>query len=196
MHEMGFNCSPGGCRRGQHLQCHFVQLENLLRPMSPAMNSTMLGAIGGILILTIGAIALVWRVKNSTVWAVAAISLVLVAGLAPRVLDAVEKEEAQAVREEEDRRIELKLKSEIEMRKRDVEERIPAQRPYSPAEALAFVEFVSDSDLSYRSLSDHSNVTFALLQRALEAKIVDPNGMVKGVRPVDVTSRCFFSSIG
>jgi hypothetical protein len=168
------------------------QLENLLRPMSSAVNSTMLGAIGVILILTIGAIVLVWRVKNSTVWAVVAISLVLVTGLAPRVLDAVEREEAQTIREEEDRRVELKLKSEIEMRKRDVEERIAAQRPYSPAEALGFIEFVDGSDLSYRSLPDYSDVTFGLLQRALEAKIVDPNGMVKGVRPVDVNPEPLF----
>jgi hypothetical protein len=168
------------------------RLENLWAPTSLLMDITLSGAIGVILVLTAGALALVWRGKNLTLWLFIAITLVLIAGFAPRALDVVEKEEAQAIREEEGRRTELVMNRDIELRRRDVEERISAQRPYSPAEAMAFVESVGDSDLSYRSLTDHSDTTLALLQRALEGKIVDPNGLVKGVRPVDVNSEPLF----
>lgn len=168
------------------------QLDNLLRPTSPLMNSAISGTVGAILILTIGALVLVWWVKKSTAWVVIVIALVLVAGFVPRVLDVAEKREAQAIRDDDNRRIEIKMNFDIESRKRDVEERISAREPYLPAEALTFVEFVVGSDLRYRSLPDHSDVAFALLQRALEHKIVDPNGLVKGVRPVDVNMEPLF----
>jgi hypothetical protein len=170
----------------------WFQLENLLRPLSPAMNWTMLAAIGAVLLLTIGALVLVFRGKDLARRLSVAILLVLVVGFAPRVLNVVERHTAASIRSEENRRFELVVKHDIQLRKRDVEERISAQRPYSPAEALAFVESVGDSDLSYRSQTDHSDTTLALLQRALENKIVDPNGMVKGVRPVDVKSEPLF----
>ena len=168
-----------------------LQMEYLMRSVPSSVSSATSGAIGAILVVTIGALVLVWR-KHSNWWVFFATMIILVAGMAPRVLEAVEKQEAREIREEGDRRVELVMTRDIELRKRDVEERIAAQRPYTPAEAMAFVEFVQDSDLSYRSLSDHSDVAFALLQRALENKILDPNGMVKGVRPVDINPEPLF----
>ena len=168
------------------------KLEHLWAPSSHLMDFTLLGSIVEIFILVIGALVLVWRGKNSARWLVFATVLTLTVGFAPRILDATENRIALSMRLVDDRQIESKLLSDIEARKQDVEARIAAKRPYSPAESLRLVDFVGDSDLSFRSLPDHSDTTFVLLQRALEGKILDPNTLVKGPRPVDVSSEPLF----
>jgi hypothetical protein len=63
-----------------------------------------------------------------------------------------------------------------------VETRIAAGRPYTPEEADAFLAFVRRSNLS-RYLgyvrANHMPAALAMLQRALETKILDPNAPVR-----------------
>ena len=117
----------------------------------------------------------------------AAVALTLLAGIMPAAIDVViGYQEAQAERAET-RTLEARLIADLDARKRDVETRIALQRPYAPQDALDFVVLsVRGTDLSYRTGGgDHSGAALAILQRALEGKLVDPNVMVKGPRPVD-----------
>src|SRR5262249_38371840 len=138
----------------------FFQLENLLRPMTPAVEKAISFSIGALIVIAAAALVVVWRF-NSPKWsAIVATVLLLAIGMAPRVVDSAEKREAMALRAAEDLKIDLTTKAEIEMRTQDLEARIASKRPFTPVEAQSFVQFVGSSDLSHRRLPDYSSVTF------------------------------------
>ena len=57
---------------------------------------------------------------------------------------------------------------------------------------MNFLFFVTGSDLSNRGLGDYSVPALALLLRALQQQVVDPNGRVKGPRLPDVAPEPLF----
>ena len=79
-----------------------------------------------------------------------------------------------------------------------MEARLAENRPYAgkdAQDALEFVNEVSYVDLAYLGLPDRSGVMLDLLKRALAAKLIDPNVMVKGLRPVDVSLEPLFLQV-
>jgi hypothetical protein len=128
-----------------------------------------------------------------------ALLFTLVAGVAPIVVYQVDRFvddlRGAAGRREENARHDANALAQISNRTRDVEARLAEKRPYTGADAqdaLEFVHEVSYVDLSYLGLPDRSDVMFELLKRALAAKLIDPNVMVKGARPVDVKPEPLF----
>ena len=124
-----------------------------------------------------------------------AMVIMLVAGSVPRALWANARHQEQVARQAENRAFEAKIVADIETRRKDVDARIAAQRPYTGSEALAFFGQVTGSDLTYRGLGDHSQEALPLLKRALEAKILDPNVMVRGPAVVDTFDEPLFVHI-
>jgi len=154
---------------------HF-QLANLLEPSQEATDFAARAALGAITLLTIS--APLTGAKGAR-WLAAVVAATLIVGFAPTIVDAVTRHATSVARQAEDRRVKAEFLSDLAARKQDVAARISAGRPYTPEEAFDFIWFLSQADLSYRGLPDYSGDAFALLQQALEGKIVDPNGRVQ-----------------
>lgn len=120
------------------------------------------------------------------------IAVMIVAGGAPHFLLKNARQQEQQTKVDEGRAFEAKFLADLDARRKDVDARIAAKRPFAGQEALSFVQFVSGADLSYRSLGDHSAAALALLKRALDEKIVDPNIMVRGPTRADVADEPLF----
>src|SRR5262249_42581977 len=112
-------------------------------------------------------------------WLPVLIAATLIAGFIPRGVDAARRHGAAEAERREGQRIEAQFLQQLDARRKDVAARIADKRPYTPDEALDLLRFVENGDLSYRSLTDYSGETFALLETALTAKILDPNGRVE-----------------
>ena len=125
-------------------------------------------------------------------WITAAVFVTLIAGATPHVVAALVSWQSAREHQAEQASENAKAIEIIATRRQDVEARISTGRRYSPEESLAFVNAISDVDLTYRGLPDRSGEMQALLKRALEARILDPNIMVKGRRPVDVNFEPLF----
>jgi hypothetical protein len=123
----------------------------------------------------------VWLIVRgaSAGWAFAAVVLIAAVGFVPRIYDARLKAEVRASQSAAIRALEARVLAEIETRRQDVETRIAAQRPYQGDEARLFMVFVTDADISSAGGPNHSPQSIALLQRALETKVLDPNTIVK-----------------
>jgi len=155
---------------------HF-ELTNLLQPSQNATDLAALVAFGAVIVLTVAAPL---AAAKRTRWPAAAVAATLIIGFAPRIVDAATRHVTAVARKREDRGIESKFLSDLAARKQDVATRISDGRSYTPEEAFGFIWFVSGADLSYRGLPDYSGDAFALLQQALQGKLVDPNGRVQG----------------
>jgi len=112
-------------------------------------------------------------------WLFGVIVLIVAVGFIPRVYDVRLKAEIQASHLAAIRALEAKVLGAIETRRQDVATRIAAQRPYQGDEARLFMVFVTDADISSAGGPNHSPQSIALLQRALETKVLDPNTIVK-----------------
>lgn len=168
-------------------------LSRLMRPSDGVTElSTRVGLLA-ILILLITALWLEWTRGMSGLRRPAALAaLMLFAGLLPWGVDAIRESMAASRRQAEDRRYESEFMRRLSGYRDDVAARVRDTRSYAPAEALALVEFVQGSDLGWRSLPDHWDEALPLLVRALDGAILDPNGMVKGPRAVDVRPEPLF----
>ena len=162
-----------------------LRLENLLDPRWPSHGNLVAIALVAIGALTIGGVVLALK-RATVVLPLAAIALIIAAGFVPRMFHATAQREAQAAQAAATRALETKVLAEIEMRRRDLEARIAAHRPYEPEEAREFLAFVTGADLTTAGGPDHSARTIPLLQRALETRIVDANAMVKEPRRADL----------
>jgi hypothetical protein len=166
-------------------------LAGMMRPSSSLIDNLRLA---GAVVAIVTTVAVLMSLRSvSTRLQVAAIALTLLAGILPSAVEqAIRYQEEQAERAET-RTLETRLIADLDARKRDVEARIALRRPYAPQDALDFVTLsVRGTDLSYRSGADRSDAALAILQRALEGKLVDPNAMVKGPRPVDTAPEPLF----
>jgi hypothetical protein len=155
------------------------RLQNLVRPSWPAeVTNAFYAAAGVIVVFTALAMLTAKRGKGlrRTVLAVS-IVVVALAGFAPRVADVLVSSAEQAQQQAEGADAEMEFQSAYLDRSDDVEQRIEGKLPYTPDEALDLLEFAVDSDLTWRSLPDHSPEAFALVRQALDAGILDPNAL-------------------
>jgi hypothetical protein len=120
------------------------------------------------------------------------IVVMILAGVAPGLMLTYARWSEHHEQLAKDRAFEATVLAGIERRKRDVETRIAERRPYPGKDALDFVNFVAGTDLRYRSLGDHTAAALALLKRALEGKVLDPNVMVRGPTRADVADEPLF----
>jgi len=156
-----------------------LTFEHLLDPRWGS-EAQRLQAVSLIAIAALGAAGVWLTVRGASVrWAFAAVVLMLAVGFVPRIYDSKLKSEMRAQQTAAIRALEAKVLGEIETRRQDVETRIAAQRPYQGGEARLFMVFVTDADMSRAGGPNHSPQSIALLQRALETKILDPNAIVK-----------------
>jgi hypothetical protein len=164
--------------------------------MSPGQNVIVWLALAFVAIAIAMVAALVLTLKNDPAASGRVFPVLLVAtvaaGAAPSIVLLVTGGLQRQSQSTEDRAFESKLLADLEARKRDVETRIAERRPYAGKEALDFVSFVAGTDLSYRSLGDHTAGALAVLKRALEGKVLDPNVMVRGPTRVDVADEPLF----
>lgn len=170
------------------------RLENLLRPVWTD-TVTLAFAVGAVLVIAFAVLAaLSARLSRPVARRLAfviALLLAIAAGFIPRVVDMREQMTAKAETQASDADLEMQFQSDLLDRSGDVQDRIDARNPYAPADALAFLEFAASADFSWRSLPDHTPEAFALLEQAIDGKVIDPNALVPGptadVPPVTLT---------
>jgi hypothetical protein len=106
-----------------------------------------------------------------------ALVVIAVVGFAPRFVSLRIADAEQAQREPTGADAEMRFQSAYLDRSDDLDARIAAKRPFTAEEALAFLQFAAESDLSWQSLPDHTPETFELVREALDAGILDPNAL-------------------
>ena len=150
------------------------RLNNLLKPSWPDI--TMYGfyaGIAGVIVFTAAELLMRrWWIL------VPALVLVVVAGFLPRVADFYAQSQQQAAEQVAGADAEMQFQSDYLDRSDDVDDRIANKKPYTADEALAFLDFAADADLSWRSLPDHTPEAFTLVEQAIAGGILDPNGLV------------------
>lgn len=163
-----------------------LRLENLLRPVwTPTLNFAFGLAAALVIVLATLAVlsARIPRPVARRLAFIAALVLVVAAGFIPRVVDMREQMAAKATQQANDADLEMTFQSDLLDRTDDVEDRISAHNPYAPVDALALLEFASSADLSWQGLPDHTPEAFALIERAIDGKALDPNLLVPGPTP-------------
>ncbi len=165
----------------------FFWLNDLLRPSWPlALTLAFWGAIAAILIFSGVAFGAVSRTKRVRRWLLV-ISLVVIvaAGFAPQVVDFFVEGQQQAEEQAAGADAEMQFQSDYLDRSDDVDDRIANKKPYTPDEALAFLDFAADADLSWRSLPDHTPEVFTLVEQAIAGGILDPNALTTSAPTAD-----------
>ena len=156
--------------------------------MDPANHDRVVfGSVIAVLLLFAALVWLVLRanISNGT-FAIALGAMVLV-GFVPRGVDAIERRINEGQRAAELAHVQGAFLAELAARQKDVAGRIAARHPFSGEEAAAFVAFVQGADLTWTSLPDYSNAALPLLERSLQAKILDPNSLrTRGAQSVPV----------
>jgi hypothetical protein len=169
----------------------FFWLSYLMRSMPSLAETTMSAALA---VITVGFCAALvnagrpvpgWRYRL-------ALAMMLGGAVAPFAVDATRAMIEKANDRAERSAFETKFLAQLGTYKKDVAERIAAKKPFAPREAQEFLEFVQGADLSHRLLPDYSSAAFALLKQALDAKVLDPNALVRGKRSVDVADEPLF----
>lgn len=159
------------------------RLENLLRPnFTPTLTAAVIGSVVVVLVLAVVAAlaARLARALTRRVALVLALLLIVAAGFVPRAVDLREQMAASAATQADNADVEMQFQGSLMDRTDDVEDRIAAGTPYSPADALALLEFAASADLSWRDLPDHTPEAFALVEQAIDGKVLDPNALVPG----------------
>ena len=149
-------------------------LNNLMDPAPSDLTSAVWYAAFAVIVV-FAVLPMVWR----NVWLlVLSLLIVVAAGFSPRFADVYVETTKAAEEQVEGADVEMEFQSAYLERSDDVETRIAAKTLYTPAEALEFLEFAADGDLSWRSLSDHTPQTFALVEQAIAGGILDPNALM------------------
>jgi hypothetical protein len=173
----------------------FLLITYVMRSIPAVIQTLMIAALVVIALALVAALIFAWLPGRGRAY-LTALAVMLVTAIGSNVFSSIRGGIVAASRTAEDaaerRAIEAKFLSQLEANKKDLAERIATQRPFAPREAYKFVEFVKESDLSYRLLPDHSATTFPLLKQALDAKILDPNARLKGPTRVDVNEEPLF----
>lgn len=166
--------------RSGALQCREHRLADIRTPDGPALGAREqnLQWLAFLAVIALTAVSLFKR-GASRRFAIGAIVLVLGVGFVPRIYDMWLKAGVQAEYKSRALSLDASTLVEIEKRHQDVEARIAERRRYQGEEARLFVVFVTDADNSTAGGKDHSPQSIALMKRALEAKVLDPNTIVK-----------------
>jgi hypothetical protein len=172
-------------------------LDHLMDSRKGVSDDGLVVALAAIGVTLPAGLVLNW-VGNATLRSVVpalAIFVMLAFGAAPFVVDAGVQQQRRFETAAEESQLDADVLAAIDARREDIDARIAARQPYAGQEALAFVDSIGSADLSFRGLSDHSAEVLDLLQRALDEKIVDPNVLVRGPRPVDISDEPLFVHI-
>jgi hypothetical protein len=114
-----------------------------------------------------------------------ALAVVLAAGFLPRAVDVAVLAEEEAVEISEDTAAEMAFQEQHLAWSDDIATRVEESRPWTADEGFAFLEFAADSDLTWRSLPDHTPQAFALVEEALAEKILDPDALTTAAGVAD-----------
>jgi hypothetical protein len=150
-------------------------LEHLMDPRWGARDIQLYIALTVVGVVTVIGLILAFKLAVPKPWIFAATALIVAAGFAPRAIYAYDQSQADAAQAVANRAYEAKLLADLDARKQDV----AARRAYTGDEAEAFIELLRHSNLTYMSLPDCSAVAMALMERALQGKVFDPNAPVK-----------------
>ena len=156
-----------------------LRLEHLMDPRWGARDTQLYIALIVIAVVTVVGLVLAFKLAAPKPWVFAAAALIIAAGFVPRAIYAYDQSQANAAQAVANRAYEAKLLADLDARKQDVEARIAARRPYAGEEAEEFIELVRHANLTYMSLPDRSAIAMALMARALQGKVFDPNVPVK-----------------
>jgi hypothetical protein len=171
-----------------------LQLETMMQPSwSPTLRLAWNGSAVLVVVLAILA-ALTMRVARPLVRRLAfflLLILIIAAGFIPRAVRMHEQMAAAAEQQASAADAEMQFQSDLLDKTDEVQDHIDQKTPLPPADALAFLEFASGADLSWKSLPDHTPEAFALVEQAIDGGAVDPNALVPGpaadVPPVTLT---------
>jgi hypothetical protein len=172
-------------------------LSNLMDPRRPTSQPEIIGAVASILLLT-GVCVYICRrsgwplTRRKWIWLGVISVLTALAGFAPQQVKIYRDAERQAAQAQENQQYEEAFLRQLRAWEVKVESLVGSLDTLGGSEAFDLVKFVARSDLTYRGLADHRPEAFALLNKALVGKALDPNVLVKGVRPVDVEPRPLF----
>jgi len=157
------------------------RLENLMRPSWPEM--TIEAWYAAFAVIFFAAAVAFWSKR----WwiLVPALAVVLAAGFLPRLADSFAVAEQVAEEQAEGMGFELAFQTEHLAWSDDIATRAAESRPWTADEGLAFLEFAADSDLTWRSLPDHTPQAFALVEEGLAEKILDPNALTTATAVAD-----------
>lgn len=167
------------------------RLGYLMRSMPSLAETTMYAALA---VIAVGfCAALVNASRPAPGWRYRlALAMMLGGAVAPFAIDATRALIEEAGERADRSAFNAKFLSELDAYWKDVIARIEARKPFSPPEAQKFLDLVQSSDLTYRSLPDHSTEAFVLLKMAIDLKVFDPNARIRGPRPVDVAEEPLF----
>jgi hypothetical protein len=155
------------------------RLSNLLRPAWPeAVTLSLYGAVALIVVFLLLALTAARRgARLGWLRVVVAIVVMAAAGFLPRAVDLRVADVQRTKSQEEGADFEMEFQSDYLDRSDDLEARIAAKKKYGAEEALDLIHFAVESDLSYRSLPDHTPEAFDLVRQALDAGMLDPNAL-------------------
>ncbi len=173
----------------------FLLITYVMRGTPSVVTTAMIVALVIIGLGLIASLIFAWRPERGRAYS-AALAVMLIAGIGANVFDRVRSNivaEQQSAKETAGRRaIEARFLSWLDAYRKELPERMAAKRPFTPGEAMNFLNFVQGANLSYRSLPDYSPRVFPLLKQALDEKILDPNARRKGPTPRDVEEEPLF----
>ena len=131
-------------------------------------------------LVVLGAFAVAIRGMRAGRWLrlIAALIVIVAAGFAPRLVEAYVNEQQRLADQVVGADVEMQFQSALLTRGEDIDKRAAAGTPYPPAEAMAFLEFAADADLSGRGLLDHTPEALDLVSQAIDDKVLDPNALV------------------
>jgi hypothetical protein len=155
-------------------------LGHMLVPWRAVTIDALYAAVAVIVIATGGVAWAAVRPVVSGPFVAIAIATTGLAGFAPWIIDTILEQQEALERLAEDRRFEQDFLNDLHAREADIAGRRAERRAFTPQEALDLLIVVESSDLSYRGRGDHWDAAFALLQQALSASLVDPNGLLEG----------------
>jgi hypothetical protein len=123
-------------------------LFHVMRRMSQTIyNLQQIGLV--VIAATTAAVLISLRRWSIPIWAYAAAAmLTLAAGFTPLVVDEVSRRQAIAAEQAERTARVAKFVAGLEARRQDIEARIAAQRPYSPQEAMDFLVYLKETNVS------------------------------------------------
>ena len=140
-----------------------TMIGHMMEPSGGGIGGALKAGAIAVVLIAIAVLALICAGRMNVLGLAAAVALMGVASFIPQAIYSARRV-ADAVEERAE--------------KRALEAKVVAG-PYTPEEALDFLSVVTGSDLSNRLLRDHSDVAFALLRRALQEKVIDPNGWIQ-----------------
>jgi hypothetical protein len=157
------------------------KLEHLMRPSWPEM--TMLAWYAAFAVILAAAAVAFWSKRWWVL--VPALAIVLAAGFLPRVADPFALAEKVAEDQAEGAEFELEFQEAHLEWSDDIATRAADGPPWTADEGFAFLDFAATSDLTWRSLPDHTPQAFALVEEALAENVLDPDALTTATPVAD-----------